>query len=337
VTVTNYIWDVENDTCLMETDENGATKAVYSHEPAQFGGLISQRRDGQTYYRHYDALGSTRQLTDADENVTDEYVYTAWGEPVVASGTTENPYRWNGRWGYFWDEATGTYYVRRRDYQPTIARWLTVDPLQHLLEFAAYAYVANRSLASVDASGLQQIVIIVLPELPWDPAWERAQWEEYIKAGGIPPGHGEWERPPDYPEGPFPPTTPADPIAWGEELGDETHYPKDEEADDKMGSCVCQDPTKKESIMRPRGSKGDYPIPGRGEVECEVGKKVTMRYKGRCVPKDSPPFPKDCGECEAQTCSRYVVWICDKERVTDRNPSGTLWVVDRTFRRTKCS
>ena len=151
--VTNYIWDVENDTCLMETDENGETKVVYSHEPTQFGGLISQRRDGQTYYHHYDALGSTRQLTDADENVTDEYVYTAWGEPVVASGTTENPYRWIGRWGYYWDEATGTNYVRRRDCQPVIARWMSVDPLGFLDALNLYWYSANNPIAAVDPAG----------------------------------------------------------------------------------------------------------------------------------------------------------------------------------------
>jgi RHS repeat-associated protein len=154
VTVTNYIWDVENDTCLMETDENGATKVLYSHEPTQFGGLISQRRDGQTYYHHYDALGSTRQLTDADENVTDEYVYTAWGEPVVANGTTENPYRWVGRLGYYWDEATGTYYIRRRDYRPTVARWTAVDSHWTLPTLGPYVISSNSPLIQVDPSGL---------------------------------------------------------------------------------------------------------------------------------------------------------------------------------------
>jgi RHS repeat-associated protein len=153
VTVTNYIWDVENDTCLMETDENGETKVVYSHEPTQFGGLISQRREGQTYYHHYDALGSTRQLTDADENVTDEYVYTAWGEPVVASGTTENPYRWVGRWGYYWDEATGTYYVRRRDYQPTTSLWLSADLFASYAQ-SSYVYADASPLNQIDPSGL---------------------------------------------------------------------------------------------------------------------------------------------------------------------------------------
>jgi RHS repeat-associated protein len=160
VTVTNYIWDVENDTCLMETDENGATKVVYSHEATRFGGLISQRREGQTYYHHYDALGSTRQLTDAGENVTDEYVYTAWGEPVVANGTTENPYRWVGRWGYYWDEATGTYSVRERDLEPTTSLWLSVDPIGVADSgFGLYTYVVKSPITKNDPSGLEWLAI----------------------------------------------------------------------------------------------------------------------------------------------------------------------------------
>ncbi len=68
--VTNYIWDELSDTVLMETDENGQTTAVYTHEPGPFGGLISERRGGQSRYYRYDGLGSTRQLTDSTGQVT---------------------------------------------------------------------------------------------------------------------------------------------------------------------------------------------------------------------------------------------------------------------------
>jgi hypothetical protein len=44
-----------------------------------------------TSYYHYDGLGSTRQLTDSQENVTDTYTYDAWGESVAQEGTTPNP------------------------------------------------------------------------------------------------------------------------------------------------------------------------------------------------------------------------------------------------------
>jgi hypothetical protein len=48
MSVTNYVWDEVNDSLLMETDENGQTTAEYTQEPGQFGGVVSERRDGQS-------------------------------------------------------------------------------------------------------------------------------------------------------------------------------------------------------------------------------------------------------------------------------------------------
>jgi hypothetical protein len=99
--VTNYIWDELNDTLLMETDEVGQVSAVYTNEPGQYGPLVSQRRERETNYCHFDAQGSTRQLTDASQNVTDANTYTAFGENATSSGTTTNPFGYKGALGYF--------------------------------------------------------------------------------------------------------------------------------------------------------------------------------------------------------------------------------------------
>jgi RHS repeat-associated protein len=154
---TNYIWDEVNDTLLAETDEAGNTIAEYTHEPGQFGPLISQRRNGQTSYHHYDGLGSTRALTDESGNVTDTYTYDAWGNEIAQSGRTANPFRWVGRWGYYYDVELAVYYVRARDYSPAPARWLPQDPLfvsllmsGWSLEANLYKYVDNSPTDSVD-------------------------------------------------------------------------------------------------------------------------------------------------------------------------------------------
>ncbi len=128
--VTEYVWNPLTDAYLMETDGAGNPTAVYTQEPKPYGGLISQRRNGQTRYYHQDALGSTVQLTDEDENVTDEYAYSAYGETLSPPGPTENPFRWIGGVGYYFDEATGDYYVRARNYTPFYARWTVPDPLR---------------------------------------------------------------------------------------------------------------------------------------------------------------------------------------------------------------
>jgi len=160
--MTRYIWDVVSDNVLMEKDEAGATTAVYTQEPGQFGELISQRRNGQTSYYHYDGQGSTRALTDEIGAVTDTYTYSAFGEEVEKTGTTVNPYRYIGSRGYQYNEETGDYYVRARTYEPTIARWLSVDPLGFVDSTDRYVYVQNQPVDAFDLSGLA----CVLPPRP---------------------------------------------------------------------------------------------------------------------------------------------------------------------------
>lgn len=79
-----FIWDELSDNVRMEVDETGAVTAEYMNKPDQFGSLLSQRRSGTNSFYHFDAQGSTRQLTNDADTVTDTYIYTAFGEPVFA-------------------------------------------------------------------------------------------------------------------------------------------------------------------------------------------------------------------------------------------------------------
>ncbi|MCL4202821.1 MAG: hypothetical protein KJ000_10010 [Pirellulaceae bacterium] len=128
---TKFLWDVNN--YLTETNAADEIQAVYTNEPQPYGNLISQyRKDGAIWtprYFQFDALGSTRILTDDDGEATDVYLYDAWGNQLAVSGSTVNPFRWIGRVGYYWDEATGTFYIRARVYDPVTGRWMSQDPL----------------------------------------------------------------------------------------------------------------------------------------------------------------------------------------------------------------
>ena len=127
--VVKYIWDVVNDSYLMETDENDATTAAFTVEPGQGGRLISQRRDAADSYYHFDAQGSTRQLTDADEVVSDSYDFTAFGETAASSVATTNAFRYVGELGYYHDPELADYYVRARTYDPVGGRFISRDPI----------------------------------------------------------------------------------------------------------------------------------------------------------------------------------------------------------------
>src|SRR5438445_5573299 len=156
MTTTKYIWDDQN--YLAEADGNDVIQTVYTNEPQQYGNLVSSRISGATSYHHFDALGSTRQLTNAAGSVTDTAIYDAWGNVVVRTGSTALALLWVGELGYYYDSETGLDYVRARSYGPAEARWLTPD-LTFVYGPGAYVYILNRPSRAVDPSGM---------ELCWD-------------------------------------------------------------------------------------------------------------------------------------------------------------------------
>jgi len=149
----------------METDGNGDTTAVYTNEPNEHGKVISQRRDGATSYHQFDGQGSTRELTNASETVTDTYTYKAFGETSASSGATTHPFRYVGRLGYYHDSETSDYYVRARTYAPATGRFISPDSVG----FAAgdanlYRYVDNNPTTFSDPSGLTPVETVRPPK-----------------------------------------------------------------------------------------------------------------------------------------------------------------------------
>ncbi len=151
--VTNYVWDVENDSYLMETDGSDNTTVAYTSEPVQYGRVIFQHRDGETNYYHFDVQGSTRQITNAATVVTDTQLYDSFGLSLSTSGTTVNNLRYIAEPGYYHDPQNSNYYTRARSFEPTIARW-TSFPFAVVPRFANYVYVLNRPIIYDAPSGL---------------------------------------------------------------------------------------------------------------------------------------------------------------------------------------
>ena len=114
--IVNYVWDDLNDCVLEEVDENGNVIASYTNEPGPFGKVISQERNGVTSYYHYDGQGNTLALTDDNCNITDTYSYNAFGETIASTGTTTNPYKYGGQYGYYTDSETNDIYIRAARY-----------------------------------------------------------------------------------------------------------------------------------------------------------------------------------------------------------------------------
>ncbi|MEZ6032828.1 MAG: RHS repeat-associated core domain-containing protein, partial [Planctomycetaceae bacterium] len=148
-----FIWEPTTDAYFAELDNSNTYQRIYTFEPVPYGNMISMRV-GSNNFIHADALGSTRALSQGGTTVTDTFLYDAWGNEVARTGTTAIvPFRWVGGVGYYYDTDTGLYYVRARVYQPTVARWCSMDPWLDSL-FGQQLYGGNMPVFTVDPTGL---------------------------------------------------------------------------------------------------------------------------------------------------------------------------------------
>ncbi len=115
------------------------------------GRVIATKRAGVRSYHQHDALGNTIALINDSAVVTDTYTYWPYGELRTSTGSTTNPFKFCGAWGYYTD-TTGRTYVRARTLRPGLTRWMTVDPLWP--KESAFFYCLGSPVLHVDPSGL---------------------------------------------------------------------------------------------------------------------------------------------------------------------------------------
>ncbi len=165
---TKYLVDTNNLTGfaqVLEEIESGTVIRVYTYGLDLIS--IDQDTGGQfeiSYYL-YDGLGSVRGLTDLNSNLTDTYDYDAFGNPLTATGTTPNNYRYTGEQ---FDEDLGLYFLRARYLNTQTGRFHTKDTfegfLREPLSLHKYLYVNGNPMNFVDASGnltaVQAILVV---------------------------------------------------------------------------------------------------------------------------------------------------------------------------------
>lgn len=158
VATTRYIYD--GNQYLAEADENGTINRLYTNEPDAYTRLISQEKvsTSDSLYYQYDVIGSTREVTDEAETVTDEFTYDAWGNRLFRTGMNDIPFQYAGEVGYYKNEESKSYYVMARTYDPSITRWMSFDPIGFEGgDGNLFRYVRNSPVMFTDPSGLWEL------------------------------------------------------------------------------------------------------------------------------------------------------------------------------------
>jgi RHS repeat-associated protein len=153
---TQYLVDELNPTGLPqvmdEVVKSGIAQRTYLYGLRRIS--QTQVASGTTSYYGYDAHGDVRFLMDSSGNVADTYDYDAFGNSVGSTGTTPNVYRYQGE---ALDSETGLYYMRARYYDPTVGRFLNVDPMTDKGEHP-YSYAAADPVNGHDPTGEQDVI-----------------------------------------------------------------------------------------------------------------------------------------------------------------------------------
>jgi len=152
-TTTKFLFDTNNlrfSALLFELDGGETVQAKYRRGPS--GLLLAMKRGRTLYAYHFDAIGSTRALTNASGTTTDTYEYDAWGTVTQSSGSTTNRARYVGALGYYDDADAGAMLLGARWYGPGAGRFASADPL--LPGLNEYEYAESNPVNLSDPSGL---------------------------------------------------------------------------------------------------------------------------------------------------------------------------------------
>jgi RHS repeat-associated protein len=155
---------------------------------------VSRDAGGSYEYYHNDGIGSTRQISNDSQSLTQTTTYDAFGNIESSAGSSNNAYRYAGQWGYRNDGDDGLMHVGARYYDPLVGRFVQADT--HLGEMGnpqslnRYNYCEGDPVNHVDPTGFSRL---------------RTWWNKFLEAAGrvlgIPSGDQVPEIKPQPPKG----------------------------------------------------------------------------------------------------------------------------------------
>jgi RHS repeat-associated protein len=138
----------------MELDGNGNPINAYTHLPG-IDLPLSVKVGGDSAFAYYYTMeqpGHVSALLNTSGGIAARYRYAPFGRIESSSGSVSQSLKFMGR---ELDNTTGLYYVRARWYDPSLARFISSDPIGLDGGINTYAYVGNAPMDARDPSGLQ--------------------------------------------------------------------------------------------------------------------------------------------------------------------------------------
>ena len=134
---------------VAEYDGNGNLVAKYHSDGV---GMMAMTQNNASYWYGIEGIGTVRQMTNAQGQVIDRYVFDAWGNELTSpQSQVTNPFRYVGKYGYYLDTESSLMLLGVRYYNAYIGRFLSVDLIKNELNW--YIYVNNKPIIMIDPSG----------------------------------------------------------------------------------------------------------------------------------------------------------------------------------------
>ena len=148
----DYLWDPNFSLPMLVAtgDEDAPATQTFGN------GLVSSELPGEPLtYQHPDGIGSITGVTTADGDAISTWDYEAFGEisggsDFVAGGSGSVPFGFAGEY----QDESGLYHLRARQYDPSVGRFISPDPIPEAPGSNTFSYAVNRPTTIVDPSGL---------------------------------------------------------------------------------------------------------------------------------------------------------------------------------------
>jgi len=145
---------------LQETNSGGTTQATYTLAPigGEWEPLVSHRKSGASRFYAFDVLGTTRALTDGNEDVAAVFTDDAWGNVLAASDTGATPHQYVGRYGYYANATSGLMLLTQRYYDGGVGRFVSEDSKRSTRNWLWYGDGSPAAWTDNNGTGCRDVV-----------------------------------------------------------------------------------------------------------------------------------------------------------------------------------